>query len=414
MFHQSNLFDSQVQREPRVFTVTEINDAVRRLLEDSFGEVVVEGEISNLRPPSSGHLYFTLKDEAAQLAAVMFRGDATGLRFQLENGLRVRVFGRLTVYGAAGKYQIVVRSVQPVGQGALELAFRQLKEKLQAEGLFDASRKRALPRYPRRVALVTSASGAAVRDLLTTLAARWPLARVQLVPVSVQGEAAPGEIVKAFELLNRLDVADVVIVGRGGGSLEDLQAFNDERVARAIAASRLPVVSAVGHEVDFTIADFVADVRAATPTAAAQLVVPHQTEVRTQIADCGARSALALRRVLETRRQKLEACLRSYGMRRPQLLLQEHAQTLDARFERLQRALAAGLERRRARLDAAAGRLRALSPRAILERGYLYCEDATTGLLVGRAENTRVGQDLRLHFADGVRPARVQPDAAGA
>jgi exodeoxyribonuclease VII large subunit len=412
VFHQTDLFDSRPQPEPRVFTVTEVNDAVRRLLEDSFGEVVVGGEISNCRPPASGHWYFTLKDDSAQLAAVMFRSDAVALKFQLENGLHVRVFGRLTVYGPGGKYQVVVRSVQPVGQGALELAFRQLKEKLQAEGLFDASRKRSLPRYPRRVALVTSPGGAAVRDMLTTLAARWPLARVRLVPVSVQGDAAPLEIVHALELLNRLDVADVVIVGRGGGSLEDLQAFNDERVARAIAASRLPIVSGVGHEVDFTIADFVADVRAATPTAAAQLVVPHQAEVRTQLADCGTRAGLALRRQLEVRRQKLEALLRSYGMRRPQLLLQEHAQTVDALLERLQRGLDVGLERRRARLDAAAGRLRALSPLAILERGYAYCVDAVSGEMVGRAADTRVGQELRLHFTDGVRPARVQPDAA--
>jgi exodeoxyribonuclease VII large subunit len=390
-----------------VFTVSEVNEVVRRLLDECFGEVAVQGEVSNAKCMPSGHWYFTLKDENAQLAAVLFRSDAAGLRFRLENGLGVRAFGRLTLYGAQGKFQIVVRAVVPVGQGALELAFQQLKRRLQAEGLFDPRRKRPLPPFPRRVALVTSESGAAVRDMLTTLAARWPLATVVLAPVSVQGDAAPPEIVRALQLVNRRRAADVVIVGRGGGSLEDLWAFNDERVARAIAASEIPVVSAVGHESDYTIADFVADVRAATPTAAAALVVPHQDEVRLGLQHAERRLGRALRRSIEVPRVRLEAMMRSYGLRRLQSLVPEAHQGVDARLERLAQAMRRAVQDQRGRLDAVLGRVQALSPRDVLNRGYVYCIDAQTGAVVARANQTAPGRELHLQFADGARAARV-------
>lgn len=404
---QPDLF---ARTEPRIYSVREINEVVRTLLADAFGDVVVEGEISNAKQHSSGHWYFTLKDEAAQLAAVLFRADAAAVRFSIDNGLAVRATGRLSVYAAQGKFQIVVRGLVPVGQGALELAFRQLQAKLQAEGLFDASRKRPLPAFPHTVALVTSPSGAAVRDMLTTLRARWPVARVLIVPVAVQGEAAPGEIRQGIERLNALDAAQVIVVARGGGSLEDLWAFNDESVARAIAGSRIPVVSGVGHEVDFTIADFVADARAATPTAAAALVVPHQDEIRNALAQLDRRAGRALRRRCELPRQRLAACLASYGMRRLRLWVPELVQALDERMDRLERSSRRALEGERTRLGASWTHLLALGPQRVLERGYTYCRDELAGRVVGRAAETRPGQELVVQFADGARPMRVQPE----
>ncbi len=393
---------------PRVYTVSEINERVRRLLDEAFGTVHVEGEISNLRLHASGIYYFTQKDAQAQLPCVLFRTEAAALRFKPENGLHVRARGTLAIYAAQGKYQLQVLGLVPEGLGALELAFRQLRDKLEAEGLFDPARKRRLPRLPRRVALVTSPTGAAVRDMITTLSARWPLLHILVVPVAVQGDAAPGESVRALDFVNRVDAAAVVIVGRGGGSLEDLWAFNDEGVARAIAASRLPVVSAVGHEVDFTIADLVADLRAPTPTGAAALVVPHRDEVRKWLRTAQQRLATALRRRLEVALAHLEKLRAGYGMKRPLLLLQQHVQSLDLLRERLERAHSAQLERHVAALAGLQGRLQALSPRGILTRGYTYCVDAATGQVVARAAATRPRQALRLQFADGTVPARVE------
>jgi len=391
-----------------VYSVSEINERVKRLLEDAFGDVDVEGEISNVRAQASGHWYFTLKDAQSQLQCILFRSDAARLRFEPEQGLHVRVRGRLGLYAPQGRYQMQVRTLHPVGHGALELAFRQLKDKLQREGLFDARRKRSLPQLPRRVALVTSPTGAAVRDLVATLALRWPLLHIRIVPVAVQGESAPGEIVRALEFLGRNDVADVVILARGGGSLEDLWAFNEERVARAIAASRLPVVSAVGHETDFTIADFVADARAATPTAAAALVVPQREELRRGLTASLRRMALALRKRSDIERHRLQRSLESYGLRRPRLLIAQHLQSLDTWQERLQRALGVRLQRLATNLDAARGRLSALSPRGVLERGYVYCVDSQSGDVVTRAAATRPRQRLHLQFADGMAPARIE------
>lgn len=412
MFQQPDLFATPP--EPHVYTVRELNEVVRQMLEAGFGDVVVEGEISNARLQASGHWYFTLKDESAQLGAVLFRGDALALRFRPENGLHVRATGRLNLYVPQGKYQIQVRRLVPVGQGALELAFRQLCDRLRAEGLFEPARKRALPRFPRRVAVVTSPTGAAVRDMLATLAQRWPLAQVLVVPVSVQGDGAPGEIVRALRALESAPRCDVVLLGRGGGSLEDLWAFNDEGVARAIAACRVPVVTGVGHEVDTTIADLVADRRAATPTAAAALAVPHRDEIRTLLGHLDARMGRGLRRQLEAPRNRLAALWSSFGVRRLRFLVPEHVQTLDGLQERLERGVRSCWRDHAQRLAALGSQLQALSPRNVLERGYTYCVDRATGRVVARAAQASAGQELALHFADGQRTAQVLPqDAAG-
>ena len=258
---------------------------IKASLEDQFPAVWVEGEISNLRTPSSGHAYFTLKDDTAQLRCVLFRGRGRRVAFQPEDGMQVLAFGGLDVYLARGEYQLVVELLEPKGVGALQLAFEQLKRRLEAEGLFDAARKRGLPPYPRTIGIVTSPTGAAIRDMLHVIGRRFADLRILITPVRVQGEEAPGEIVRALADLQEIPELDVVIVGRGGGSIEDLWAFNDERVARAISACRVPVISAVGHETDFTIADFVADLRAPTPSAAAELVVQEKLQVVRALCD---------------------------------------------------------------------------------------------------------------------------------
>ena len=259
--------------ERRVLTVTELTRLIKAALESEVGTVWVEGEVSNLRQPSSGHLYFTVKDANAQITAVLFRGDQQRLKFKPRDGLQVRVYGEISVYERSGNYQIIVRVLEEAGKGALQAKFEELKEKLQKEGLFDPARKKAIPLLPRHVGVVTSPTGAAIHDILNVISRRFPNLHLVLAPVKVQGEGAAREIAAAIEFLNRRGGFDVLIVGRGGGSLEDLWCFNEEIVARAIAASRIPVISAVGHEIDFTISDFVADLRAATPSAAAELVV---------------------------------------------------------------------------------------------------------------------------------------------
>src|SRR3984957_18663367 len=275
---------AQAQRtDPEIWSVSDVNKAVKATLESQYKLLWIKGEISNFKPHSSGHFYFSLKDSKAQISAVMFRGFNQGLKFRPQDGLEVIVRGKITVYEPRGNYQIFCELMEPMGAGALQLAFEQLKKKLQAEGLFEAARKRPLPRLPKHVAGVTSPTGAAIRDILNVLGRRFKGLRVTLIPAVVQGDAAPRSVVAAIELACRLPDVDVMIVGRGGGSIEDLWAFNDERVARAIAASRVPTISAVGHEIDFTIADFVADLRAPTPSAAAELVCRNAAEISDRI-----------------------------------------------------------------------------------------------------------------------------------
>ncbi|HOP36102.1 MAG TPA: exodeoxyribonuclease VII large subunit, partial [Syntrophales bacterium] len=277
-----------------VLTVTELTEEIRSLLEDTFGFLWVAGEVSNLRRPSSGHVYFTLKDEKAQVRAVLFRQSSARLGFDLEDGMEVLCRGRVSVYSPRGEYQIIVDAAEPRGLGALQRAFEALKKRLEAEGLFDAALKKAIPFLPRRIGVVTSPSGAAVRDILNITGRRFPSVDILIAPVRVQGDEAPPEICDAIALLNEHRLVDVIILARGGGSLEDLFPFNDERVARAVRASRVPVISAVGHEIDFTIADFAADLRAPTPSAAAELVVPMREDLRMALIRDGERLARGL------------------------------------------------------------------------------------------------------------------------
>jgi exodeoxyribonuclease VII large subunit len=354
----------------KVLSVSELTQQVKFLLEEAFPSLTVSGEISGLSRPASGHVYLTLKDPSAQISGVIYRGAALRIPFDLRNGLEVIVRGKLTVYAPRGAYQFIIEDVQPKGLGAAELALRQLKEKLQKLGYFAAERKRTLPAFPTRIAVVTSSSGAAVRDILETLGQRWPACEVWVLPTRVQGEGAAEEIARAISLFRLLPGIDLAIVGRGGGSSEDLSAFNDERVARAIFESPIPIVSAVGHEIDVTIADLVADHRALTPTAAAQMVVPHRDELNEYVDALVQRKRQALWRLAQRLRQRLDGLADRACFRLPFEMVRVRERRLDDLEGRIHRATRQHLAQMRERLLSQAARLGALSPLNVLARGY--------------------------------------------
>ena len=406
--------DAEQPAAGQVFTVTEITRRVRRTLEDTFGTVWVTGEVSNLRRPQSGHLYLTLKDANAQLAAVLWRGTAARLRFELQDGLEVLVRGKLTVYEPRGSYQIIVDQILPKGVGALQLALRQLEEKLRQEGLFDPIHKKPLPMLPRRIGLVTSPSGAAIRDLLNTIYSRMPRVETYLVPVRVQGEGAAAEIARAIADLNRFGGIDVIIIGRGGGSLEDLWAFNEEIVARAIYASDVPVVSAVGHEIDTTIADFVADVRALTPTHAGQLVVPQLDELDQRLEDGRERLRRSLQHRTELARSRLKALAESYALRVPRDLVRQNQQRTDELLQRAGLAVRRRLEAATERFAARGAQLDSLSPLRVLERGYSVTTDKASHRPFRDAAELQPGQEIRTILWHGSvlsRVSEILPDS---
>jgi exodeoxyribonuclease VII large subunit len=428
----------------RLLTVSELTALVRERLEAEFPDFWLEGELSNLRAPGSGHLYFTLKDRSAQVRAVLFRGVGQRLRFVLKEGLQVIVRGRLGVYEPRGEYQVIVEHLEPKGVGALQLAFEQLKERLAEEGLFDQARKRPLPFLPRRVGLVTSPSGAAIRDMLTVLTRRCPILGVIIAPVPVQGEGAAPQIAEAIRALGASGEVDVLIVGRGGGSLEDLWCFNEEVVVRAIAASPVPVVSAVGHEIDYTLADFAADYRAPTPSAAAEAVAPVLDDLLRQVRDLAGRAARALTNHLVLLRhrvadaERVGSALRSRVQReaqrlddataglaaavdaalraaRARLVDGQHGLEVRSPLARVRRALgvlpqlgkraeqallAALTLKRQAARSLAAG-LDSLSPLAVLGRGYALVQRAADGRIVRDARQVSTGEALLVRLARG-------------
>jgi exodeoxyribonuclease VII large subunit len=401
----------------KVWSVGEFTRQVRGILESTFDSLQVRGQIGNITRAQSGHIYMNLVDDedggksrisSSQLRVVMWRGQAARLRFEPETGMKVVVSGKITVYEPKGEYQLVAARLEPEGVGELQLAFEQLKAKLQDEGLFDIERKTELPFFPERIGLVTSSSGAAVRDFLRTLYSRNGQAQVRLVPVRVQGEGAALEVARAIELLQRDDAGvDAIVLTRGGGSLEDLWAFNEEVVARAIAASGIPVVSAIGHEVDFTIADFVADERAATPTAAASLVSPDRGELLRRLDANQRRLALGLRSWADRGESELARCRASRYLSDPQLVVEERLEHLDRVLGDL-RLLAAGrLDEMEHRLSLLGARLETLSPYAVLKRGYAVALDAA-GEVVSDAEDLSVGDLLRLRLDQGEAGVKVE------
>jgi exodeoxyribonuclease VII large subunit len=413
----------------RVYSVSELTSAVRTLFEDQLGEIWVEGEISNCRVWNTGHLYFTLKDRDAQLKAVMFRTTLRYLRFKPEDGLHVVARGRLGVYAPKGEYQIVCEHMEPHGLGALQLAFEQLKKKLHAEGLFDQARKRPLPALPRKIGIVTSLDGAALRDIIKVLRRRLPNAHLVIRPAKVQGETAAGDITRAIRAIAKVEGVDVIIAGRGGGSAEDLWAFNEEMVARAIAACPVPVISAVGHEVDVTIADFVADLRAPTPSAAAEMVVAAKQEFCARIDRLSHRLVMAGRmRVATQARRSTELTHELRSAMRSRLAvagrqfrsLQQRLESRDVRRRmtavrgRLQAAdgrLGAAAVRSRERADARfrvlAGRLENLSPLAVLARGYAVCWNEGRTAIIRSATDVIPGDSIRVTLDNGELGATV-------
>jgi exodeoxyribonuclease VII large subunit len=390
-----------------VLTVGELTRAIKGLLEETLFDVWVEGEVSNLARPASGHVYLTLKDKESPLKAVVYRGVNLRLKFDLRDGMRVIARGRLIVYAPRGEYQLQIEEIQPKGIGPLELAFRQLKEKLSLAGWFEPWRKKPLPRFPKRVVLVTSPTGSAVRDMLEVLARRWPAVEVWICPVRVQGEGAGPAIAAALGLLNRiggpgsLTPIDVLILGRGGGSLEDLWPFNEEMVAEAIHQSAIPVVTGVGHEDDLTIADLVADQRALTPTEAAERVVPDGAEVAQTLRALHARSKALLLRGLELARTRLEQVAHRPCFRHPLERIRELERRLDDSGDRLKRAVGRRLELARQRLLSTVGRLEGLSPLAVLARGYSLTRRLDDLSVVRRAEQVQPGDWLVTQVAGG-------------
>ncbi len=433
-----------------MFTVSELTGLLRASIEEQFSDIWLEGELSNLRAPGSGHVYCTLKDRASQIRAVLFRSSAVRLRFALQEGLQVIVRGRLTVYEPRGEYQIVLDTVEPKGIGALQLGFEQLKERLAAEGLFDRERKKPIPLFPRTVGVVTSLTGAAIRDILAVLRRRWPTLHILIAPVQVQGEVAGRQIAEALADLNDWGSVDVIIVGRGGGSLEDLWSFNEEIVVRAIAASRVPIVSAVGHETDVTLADFVADLRAPTPSAAAEAVVPVLAEVVERLRELTVRAGQVMLRHCAFERQRLEGNvggltdvrfrlqesaqrtddlvdqlremiqrLLTYGHKRvheaecdlsglnPILTIKQGLATVPQFSKRLEGQMGVMLAQYRQRTHAMLAQLNTLSPLAILGRGYSILHTVPAGRIVRQASDVEVGQELEAQLSRGRLSCKV-------
>ncbi len=415
--------------EQAAITVSQLNRRAKTLLEQGIARIWVEGEISNLARPASGHMYFSLKDDSAQIRAAFFRQRQRGPTIRLKDGDKVLAYGRVSIYEARGDYQLIVEQVEPAGEGALKREYDKLRKKLAAEGLFDEDRKQALPKLPRRIGIITSPSGAAVRDILTVLRRRFPSVPVTIYPAAVQGDAAPGELMAAIADAVRRNDCDVLIIGRGGGSIEDLWAFNDEQLARAIAACPIPLVSAVGHEIDFTIADFVADVRAPTPSGAAELVVPDRRAWLRTLNQLAQRVARLGRRTLEDRAQTLDYIVRrmTAGIRqqiaangqnvavlRNALVQQSPAVRVERSIGRLRnsrqrlttagRQAVSGVEHR---LQLAMRALHSVSPLATLDRGYAVVMDADSGKALTNASAVRTGSNIRARLSTGELLATV-------
>jgi exodeoxyribonuclease VII large subunit len=388
----------------RTLTVAELTRHIKGLMEDDpmLASFWIKGEISNYRPASSGHIYFTLKDDYSCIRSVFFRSKSARLLFNPENGMSVRIRGYVSLYERDGSYQLYVEEMEPDGLGALHLAFEQLKAKLFSEGLFETDRKNKIPWLPGAVGIVTSPTGAAVRDIIEIISRRWPGMKIVLKPVSVQGDSASGEISKAIKILNELKLADVIIVGRGGGSIEELWSFNTEEVARSISASLIPVISAVGHETDYTIADMVADLRAPTPSAAAELAVPVKDEVRQMIERYQLRTARAVEDKIAKNRSRLDSHLQNRVFRRPvENICGTRGLSLDYLSNRFIKTADEALSKQESIFSKLVGQLNALSPLATMARGYSICKDEDSGEIIRNSDNLDPGDMLRVDLHKG-------------
>ena len=397
-----------------IFSVSEANNFIKVLLDQvpQLQEIYVRGEISNYKLYPSGHHYFTLKDENGAMRCVMFRGQAAHLRFRPENGMKVIAFGHISVFPRDGAYQLYCSDLTADGVGDLHVAFEQLKAKLAAEGLFDPAHKKPLPKYPQRIAIITSSAGAAVHDMIRILRARYPLSKVLLLPVRVQGAEAPPEIVGALRYANKWKVADVIITGRGGGSIEDLWAFNDERVARAIYASEIPVISAVGHEPDVTIADYVADARASTPSNAAEIAVPDQKALRRQLENVRTRLVQSEMTRIDAQTQRLKKLAQSRSLLDPMAFISDKRLLLDYTQNRLAALAQQQTAVRQRKFETLCASLDALSPLKVLSRGYAMARSGD-GAVIKRAEDVEIGAKIDVILGQGSLSCRVEKRKAG-
>ncbi len=391
-----------MNREKGPLSVSQLNDYLKMLLDGDrvLSNLFVRGEISNLTLARSGHIYFTLKDETGQIKAVMFRTYADRLRIRLADGMRVIVHGHVSLYGPSGQYQLYADELQPDGVGTLAMQFEQLKRRLEAEGLFDPDRKKPIPQIPTRVGIITSPTGAAIRDMIRISGRRFPAAEILLYPALVQGSEAAAELTVGVQFFDLSQLVDVIIIGRGGGSAEDLWAFNDEGLARAIAACSVPVISAVGHESDFTICDFVADLRAATPSAAAELAFPDGDAIRAWLLECRDRLQAAALKKTQSERRILDSLVQSRVFRHPEQMLESAKMRLLRAEESLDRDASQEMIGKRERLARQCARLEALNPLSVLSRGYAAVSQG--GRLVTRADTVACGDELQIRFADGV------------
>lgn len=392
---------------PKVYSINELNNYVKNVLDSdaNLRQILVSGEVSNFKAHYSGHMYMTLKDETSSVKAVMFAGNASKLRFSVENGMKVLVLGTVSLYPRDGSYQLYISSMQPDGIGALSIAFEQLKEKLSKEGLFDASHKKKLPSFPDKIGVVTSATGAAIQDIFNVLSRRYPVAEVVVRPAQVQGDGAAEDIAKAIEEFNAFNGADVLIVGRGGGSIEDLWAFNEEVVARAVYNSKIPVISAVGHETDYTICDFVADLRAPTPSAAAEIAVPDITELTADLLKIKQQMIISVKNKFNEERTRLLAIEKSGALKDPLSKLNENKRNLLYFSEKINDLTQAYIDRQKLHFSSLAGKLDTLSPLGVIARGYAIVskgEDVLT-----KAKDFNIGDTVNIKLSDGNVSASV-------
>ena len=394
-----------------VLSVTELTKSIKLLLEDNFPRLWVEGEISNYIQHTSGHKYFTLKDENAQIRCVMWKGMGRYLSFEPENGMKVKACGQVTVYEKSGQYQLVVSTMQPAGVGELEIAFQQLKMKLEKEGLFDEHHKKPIPQYPEKIGVITSPTGAAIRDIIDIISRRAPWVEIVIRPTLVQGEGASADIVEAINEFNSFKEVDLLIVGRGGGSIEDLWPFNEESTARAIFSSELPVISAVGHQVDFTIADFVADLRAPTPSAAAEMAVPDGSELKGHFVERYRRLCQIQFDNIQSGKDRLKGLTARYGLRKPMEIITTRTQRLDELTQSFHKTASYMIEKFKSRLSVLTSRLESASPVNIMNRGYAYVSSPVTGVNIKSYVEVAIGDevDVRLYkggFTAGVTKIR--------
>jgi exodeoxyribonuclease VII large subunit len=394
--------------QAKIYKVSEITRDIKNLLEQSFPTLWVEGEISNYTLHSSGHRYFSLKDENAQIRCVLFRWEGRRLAFEPEDGMKVYALGNLTVYEKSGQYQLSVIKLHPAGIGELELAFQQLKERLYNEGLFDEAHKKPIPEYPQAIGVVTSPTGAAIRDIINIIHRRDPGMKIILNPVRVQGEGATDEIAQAIKDFNEYKKVDLLIIGRGGGSLEDLWAFNEEIVARAIYDSKIPIISAVGHEVDFTIADFVADLRAPTPSAAAELAVKNRLETAKEIRNLFKTLVSTQRLIVEDYKSRINSARESYGFKRALDLIAQRAQRADELLRRLLKEIKNYFDSKKKSLSLVSGKLNALSPLAVMERGFSVTRRLPEMEIIKDADSLRLKDEIEVRFFRGKVEAEVK------